>query len=234
MMSPNLALLFGVANALGPLREDLVFVGGCATALLITDPAAPPVRATTDVDAIAHVISTADYYGLSERLRQRGFHEDTTPSSPLCRWRYGTLLLDVMPTAAHVLGFTNRWYDAARQHRLRASLGEIALWHVSAPYFIATKIEAFHQRGHGDWLASHDLEDILTILDGRPELVDEVLAADTDVRRFIAHTFAAWLHDVDFLAALPGHLAAAPGRDRIVRERMRRLLATDEPSASPL
>ena len=39
-------LLARVATALGDLRERVTLVGGCATALLITDPAAAPVRAT--------------------------------------------------------------------------------------------------------------------------------------------------------------------------------------------
>lgn len=54
MADPNIELLIQVAEALGDLRERLVFVGGCATALLITDPAAAPVRATKDVDTIPH------------------------------------------------------------------------------------------------------------------------------------------------------------------------------------
>ena len=50
---PNVQQLQLVAQALGHLRERLVFVGGCATGILITDDARPPVRATQDVDLIA-------------------------------------------------------------------------------------------------------------------------------------------------------------------------------------
>ena len=56
MADPNIELLIQIAEALGDLRERLVFVGGCATALLITDPAAAPVRATEDVDTIVAII----------------------------------------------------------------------------------------------------------------------------------------------------------------------------------
>jgi len=38
-------------------------------------------------------------------------------------------------------------------------------------------MEAFADRGHGDFLASHDLEDITTIVDGRSELADEAAVA---------------------------------------------------------
>jgi hypothetical protein len=40
----NLAILTTVATALGPLRESLVFVGGCATGLLVTNMRGSPRR----------------------------------------------------------------------------------------------------------------------------------------------------------------------------------------------
>jgi len=73
MADPNAELLTRMAEALGDLRERLVFVGGCATALLITDPAAPPVRATHDVDAVVAVVSPLEYQRLGAALRARGF-----------------------------------------------------------------------------------------------------------------------------------------------------------------
>ena len=48
----NLAMLTLIADRLGALRGKMVFLGGCTTALLVTDPAAPDVRATMDVDMI--------------------------------------------------------------------------------------------------------------------------------------------------------------------------------------
>ena len=50
ILNPNLHIMIAAANRLGELRDDMVFIGGCATGLLITDPAAPEVRATIDVD----------------------------------------------------------------------------------------------------------------------------------------------------------------------------------------
>jgi hypothetical protein len=49
---PNYEYLFLVADALGDLRNDVVFDGGCTAGLLLTDLAAEPIRATKDVDAI--------------------------------------------------------------------------------------------------------------------------------------------------------------------------------------
>lgn len=58
---PNLAKLELVADALGVLREQLVFVGGCAVDLLLTDPAAAPTRITFDVDLVARVEALSGY-----------------------------------------------------------------------------------------------------------------------------------------------------------------------------
>jgi type I restriction enzyme M protein len=42
-----------MAHAMGPLSEQVVFVGGCAAGLLISQPLFSDARATEDVDAIA-------------------------------------------------------------------------------------------------------------------------------------------------------------------------------------
>lgn len=86
MANHNLDLLAEAARLLKPLLGELVFVGGCTTALLITDKAAADVRPTYDVDAIAEITSYAAYADFSERLRKIGFAEDTTEGAPICRW----------------------------------------------------------------------------------------------------------------------------------------------------
>ncbi len=112
---PNLDLLESAAQKLRPLLPEIVFVGGCATGLLISDPGAAPVSRTYDVDVISEIVSYADYAAFSERLRALGFTEDSREGAPLCRWQHGELALDVMPLDASILGFSNRWYaDALR------------------------------------------------------------------------------------------------------------------------
>jgi hypothetical protein len=115
MRNPNLELLELAAERLRQLLPEIVFVGGCATGLLIDDPAAAPVRGTYDVDIIAEIGSYAEYTVFSERLRGLGFKEDSREGAPRCRWTHGALTLDVMPLDSQVLGFSNRWYpDALR------------------------------------------------------------------------------------------------------------------------
>jgi hypothetical protein len=87
----NLELLRTVAERLGPLRDQVVFVGGAATGLLVTDPAAPTPRPTKDVDVIVEVASLAEYQTtLREQLLDLGFAEDTAEDAPLCR-KLGTV-----------------------------------------------------------------------------------------------------------------------------------------------
>src|SRR5277367_1092221 len=167
-----------MAARLKPLLPEIVFVGGCTTGLLITDPAASPVRATDDVDVIVKVASYAEYARFSKRLRNLGFSEDSSEGAPICRWPIDQMNLDVMPTDETILGFSNRWYKPAIEAAALIELDGFQLRVVTTPYFIGTKLEAFRGRGRGDFYASSDLEDIITVL-------DEVAASPRELRRYI-------------------------------------------------
>jgi hypothetical protein len=185
----------------------LVFVGGSTTALLVTDKAAAEVRPTYDVDTIAEITSYAAYADFSERLRQCGFSEDTSEGAPICRWRQKKTILDVMPLDAKILGFSNLWYkpalDSAVVHELELGLHARV---VTAVYFCVTKLEAFAGRGKNDYQSSHDLEDLLAVVDGRAELVEEISAGAEGVRAYIAAELRKLLATREFLDALPGYL----------------------------
>jgi len=113
MKSPNIDILIAAVRLLGSLAGEMVFVGGCATGLLLTDPAAPSIRVTEDVDAIAEATSLRKYFHLADSLRKRGFTEDMSSEAPICRWRAKGVALDVMPTNPEILGFGNRWFGPA-------------------------------------------------------------------------------------------------------------------------
>jgi predicted nucleotidyltransferase len=225
--NPNLLILELAVAQLGSLTEELVFVGGCATGLLITDVAAPPVRATHDVDVIAEVATLRDYHRLSVSLRERGFKEDTSPDAPVCRWVAMNVILDVMPTKREILGFGNEWYQAALAVAARIVLPSgAAIRMVTAPYFLATKLGAFEGRGKGDYVMSHDMEDIVAVVDGRPEVISEVQQAEPGLRVFLAGKFAQLLRDVSFEQSVPGHLpgdAASQARVVLILERIKRI-----------
>jgi len=72
-----LYMLETVAKALGDdLRAQLVFVGGCTTALFITDKIVlENVRATDDVHLIVDLVGHAQWAQLQAQLREKGFTE---------------------------------------------------------------------------------------------------------------------------------------------------------------
>jgi hypothetical protein len=226
---PNLPLLEFVALAFGPLRDRFVFIGGCVSGLLVTDASAPPTRSTRDVDVIVEVVSLADYHHLEKELLEAGFRHDFSPEAPVCRWIVGNALVDVMPTDERVLGFGNRWYPETNRSAAPFALpGGSTIKLITAPLFLATKLEAFHGRGRGDYSASHDLEDVVALIDGRPELLREIAATTGGLRDFLVTRIAVLLDETAFLQALPGHLPgdeSSQGRVPIVLDRMRLIAA---------
>lgn len=223
---PNFPQLLAIATALGDLREQVVFVGGSTAGLLLTDPLAEGIRPTQDVDAIVHADSLAHFYRMEARLEEQGFVRDAE-SGVICRWRHppSNGIFDLMPTDERVLGFSNRWYEEAIRSAQSVRIAEdVEIRVVGAPAFIATKLEAFHQRGNGDFLSSHDLEDVLTVIDGRQELLEELKLAPESLRNAVAGTFVRLLANPDFIGYLPG-LIAEPERAEIVEQCLRNLAA---------
>lgn len=207
---------------LRPLLARIALLGGAATGLLITDPGAAPVRGTFDVDVIVEISSYQEYLELEGQLRQLGFKE-SPEDNVICRWRKDRLTLDVMPTEESVLGFGNPWYGPALREAEWINFGNDRLRVITAPYFLATKIEAFHGRGHGDYLGSRDIEDIIALVDGRPELAAEVAACEPELKQHLHIEIAKLLDDPDFIEAIPAHLLPDEASQQRRAEILRRL-----------
>jgi hypothetical protein len=233
MWRENRALLIRGARALAAIPGEFVFVGGCTTGLLITDTEAPDVRATRDVDVIVEIASRSEYYALAGSLRANGFTEDR---EVICRWRSKQILiLDLMPpTDSQILGFSNPWYRAAVANATERELEPgLTIRVVTPPYFCATKIVAFHGRGKGDYMASHDIEDLLTVVDGRRELAGEIRLAEPDVRRYVATEMRTFIAQPEFMDALPECLrpdASSQARLPMVMERLYEIASADTDS----
>jgi hypothetical protein len=208
--SPNRAALLRVAKGLGPLREELAFVGGQVAELLITDPAATRVRPTDDVDVISAVTGRRGYQRIADRLRALGFQEDATPGAPICRWRLGEDRVDVMPTDEQILGFRNRWYELGIRTAQRYELAhDLAIRIVTAPVFVATKWEAFADRGGKDWSGSHDIEDIVAVVAGRPGLHEEIRSSEPKLQVYLGEQTTAFLGSGSADDAIAGALPDA-------------------------
>lgn len=225
---PNVVLLEIVAERLGDaLRDEMVFVGGAVAGLLITDPAMPAIRPTDDVDLICQALALVDYHRIEVQLRDRGFVQDMRPDAPICRWRIGDVAVDVMPTLEDVLGFSNPWYPLALASAVPVFLPSgVSIRLVTAPVFLATKLEAFDGRGKGEFLFSHDQEDLLAVVDGRASLLEECRASPPELRDYLGKRVAALLTTRAFVDALAGHLpgdAASQERLPELHDKLRRL-----------
>jgi hypothetical protein len=117
----NLAMLEFVARKLGKLKDQFIFLGGCTTALFITDPAAPDIRSTIDVDCIVDVASLVQYHKIERTLQKLGFKKSLV-EEVICRWYYDDAILDVMPTDEKILGFSNYWYHIIANSQFHVAL----------------------------------------------------------------------------------------------------------------
>lgn len=226
-MDANRAMLEQVVEALGDVREDVVFLGGAVLGLLMTHPAAEPVRETLDVDCIVEVgTSRTSYAEIERRLFALGWQPGsaTEPEDPVCRFRRGHLVVDVMPTDPNVLGFASRWAPSALQEAEPHVVGRHEIRVVRAPALAGMKIEAFEGRGGGDYLASHDLEDLVLLVDGRAELVDEVRGASRELRTYLSSALTAMWERL-LSETLPGVLNADIDKMRVVEERLEGIVA---------
>ena len=220
-----------MARKLGKLNDEIVYLGGCTTALFINDPLSLDVRPTLDVDCIIDVISLRRYHKFENELSKIGFKQ-SMEDDVICRWRCDDIILDVMPTDEKILGFSNSWYKEAIQNAVTHQIAkDIFIKSITAPYFLAIKIEAFKTRGNNDFFGSHDLEDIITVIAGRVNITDEITLSSKELREHLKQIFEKMLKDNQFELALPGHVSDGPvtmQRVQIVKDRIKKIIDFNE------
>jgi hypothetical protein len=190
MKKHSIEMLQIIANGLGDLLQDVVFVGGAIVGLYATDKAAPEARSTIDVDCIIELASKTELNKLEELLRSKGFRNDMSKGAPICRWIYEDVVVDIMPTDSSVLGFTNDWFDEGLKNSVEYELPNRTVIRIlSSPYLIASKINAFEKRGEFDMRISPDFEDIIYVIDNRKELKEEILRSEINVKKYIQTSF---------------------------------------------
>jgi predicted nucleotidyltransferase len=195
-----------VGRALGNLVEQVAFVGGAVTPLYVDGTAMAPVRHTDDIDCVIEIASRSEFGKLEAQLRKLGFTHDTD-SRLICRWKVKGVTVDVMPTDQEILGFSNIWYLSGIKEKRKHVLPSGTTIHVfPLSYFLASKVEALRSRGGKDWRMAHDLEDIITVLNGNSDPLTELRLAPLDVQQYLA-TFASKLAESpDYSDLLLSHL----------------------------
>ena len=171
-----------VAEGLGELKNEMVFVGGSVVELYSLQPELTDIRATKDVDCVIKILTYSEYAQMEEKLRNIGFHNDTTVGAPLCRKKYKGILVDVMPLNTDILGFSNRWYEDGIANKTTTKLpNEIEIFVFQVEYFLATKFEALKNRGGKDIRGSHDWEDIVYVITNSHELTRKIKNCKNEV-----------------------------------------------------
>jgi predicted nucleotidyltransferase len=229
MNSQNLAMVKTVVRGLGEKKDAFIFVGGVIVDLYANRSAAPESRPTIDVDCIVEITSFSKYTELESTLRNLGFRHDTRDGAPRCRWIYGDVVVDVMPTP-YEDEFTNKWVEAGLSRPQDYQLdNDCSVKILPAPLFLATKLEAMKNRGLRDLRQSKDFEDIVFILLNRSNIVHEIKDEENEVLTFIATQFTDLLEmDIinEAIAAVldPGEGPGTVRRVKTVMEEIRSLI----------
>ena len=111
-----------------------------------------------------------------------------------------------MPPTSEVLGWDSKWFEEAFSTAEIHLVEGLPIKVLAAPYYLATKIEAFEGRGKRDFLCSQDLEDIICLMNGRKEIVEEVKDSSHTLCLFLAKNFREWVLHEDFQNSVEGFL----------------------------
>jgi predicted nucleotidyltransferase len=202
--SLNLLRIKAVYNALGNLQNEVIFVGG-ATVALYADRKTEEVRPTDDIDILVEIATHKDYAIVEEQLRKRGFENDIE-SGIICRYKVQGIIVDIMPTNEEVLLFSNKWYAEGFTNAINYLIdAEHTIKIFSAPYFIATKLEAFKNRGKNDGRTSTDFEDIIFVFENRSSIWGELIVAPPSIKEYLIKEFKELLGNLLFEEWVDAH-----------------------------
>lgn len=179
----NLGVVAEVAEALKELKDNMVFVGGAVVSLYTDDPAADEIRPTQDIDLTLNIVNLTQWSHIQEKLGKLGFHPDPYGHA-ICSYKYKDIPVDIMSAEDGPLGPANTWYKVGFKNLWTAKAKNQEIKILSAPCYLATKFEAFTNRG-SDYRTSHDMEDIIYILDNRINIVAEISESEDQIQQFL-------------------------------------------------
>lgn len=175
-----------IAYSLKHLLKDVVFVGGSVVNLYSTVEAVTEIRQTDDIDCVVKTVLRSDYNKFESEIRKLGFQNDFSENAPLCRYIYKGIKVDFMPTEGEILGFENKWYKDGFNNAVSYKFKDGTEIRIFKPeYFLASKLDAFWDRGKKDMRFSKDFEDIVYLFNSRKELLSELRESDSQVLEFI-------------------------------------------------
>jgi predicted nucleotidyltransferase len=207
LIHENIVRIKAVANLMKGLGQPYVFVGGATVSLYASEPVfAEGIRPTEDVDVVIELLSYKGYTEIDERLRKIGFVNDIE-SGIICRYKIEGIIVDVMPTTAGVIGFSNRWYPEGFSNAIVYKLNDNAeILIFSLPYFLASKWDAHKSRGGNDLRMSKDFEDMVYVFENCRDFEEQLLAGPDHVRNYLSEEFLELIDHPDFEEAVYCHM----------------------------
>lgn len=215
----NISVIRIVYDALGDLRNKVVFVGGVVVPLY-ADTQSIEARFTDDVDVIIELLNYSSLARLEEQLLKMGFQNDVD-SKVICRYKIKGITVDIMPTTLDTFGFSNKWYPEGYRYSIDYKIGTNRLIKIlNAPYFIATKFEAFKDRGKYDGRTSQDFEDIVYILENRRSIWEEIMQLSGEIKEYLLTEFSDLLKNQYIIEWIDCHVerASPPSTYMIIDE----------------
>jgi hypothetical protein len=208
----NVTRIKAVYNALGELKNKVVFVGG-ATISLYADAGAFAIRPTEDVDVVVEVWGYAGYADLNDKLIQYGFRNVAEAGAPVVRYKIKGIVVDVLPTDSSMFGFNSKWYPEGFTNAVPCKIDKEHIVKILTPvFFLATKLEAFKDRGQNDGRTSKDFEDIVFILENRRAIWEELTQTSGELRTYLVAEFRKWMKNRSFEEWVDCHVE--PGSPR--------------------
>ena len=179
----NVKIVAQVARALNELKDQVVFIGGAVISLYTDDPSADEVRPTADIDMAIRLINYSQWSKMQKRLAELKFFPDPDGHA-ICSYLYKGISVDIMPSEDGPIGPANRWYKLGFEDLHIAKTEDVEVQIFSAPCYLATKFEAFNNRG-SDYRTSHDFEDIIYVIDNRTSIVAEIEKTHPGIKNFL-------------------------------------------------
>lgn len=196
MLDKHHELLQTVALGFGDLTQKIIFVGGAVLDLYVTDDAAPEFRPSGDIDCLLNLPALLDNYVWERMLIERGFEKQKATQSPTCRWVYQGIPVTISPIQGQMelLGYRNIWYEEGLFHSLNHTLPNgvtIRIFHPA--YYTAAKVNAFLDRGRENFRHSEDFQDLVYLIEHRPQLSEDIEKAFHEVRSYVRSNFRRFL-----------------------------------------
>lgn len=221
----NKALVKEVATALKELKDIMVFVGGATISLYTDDLAAQEIRPTTDIDMTLNLTHNySEWLKINERLLELGFYPNPDGHA-ICSYKYNNINVDIIPSESSLMGRANKWYKIGFKNLQTATIENEEISILSAPCFLATKFEAFKDRGK-DYRTSHDFEDIIYVIDNRTTIINEIENDEQVIKDFLKQEFNKILTKSNTYEILSCHIHPLVLEDRypILERKIKRIV----------